>query len=65
MKLLNIKSYTCNYTKKKIPVIPSKTMIKIAIEGREVLGMVVGIYKGKPTSLDNKYEYTYVIQKLN
>lgn len=65
MKLLNIKSYTCNYTKKKISVIPPKTMITIAFDGKESLAVVKGIYKYKPRRvLDNKYEYVYVIEKL-
>ena len=64
MKLLNIKTYTCNYTKKKVSVIPPKTFIKILISGKDVLGMVMGIYKSKLKILNGKYEYTYVIKKL-
>ena len=64
MKLLSIKTYTCNYTKKKMFVIPPKTFIKILIESKEMLGMVAGIYKSKPKILNGKYEYTYIIKKL-
>jgi hypothetical protein len=65
MKLLNIKSYTCNYTKKKIPVIPPKTMITISFDGKETLAVVKGIFKYKPRRvLKNNYEYIYVIEKL-
>lgn len=65
MKLLNIKTYTCNYTKRKVPTIPSKTLIRISIEGTELLGMVMGIYKSKPRILNGQYEYTYIIQRLS
>lgn len=66
MKLLNIKSYTDNYTGKKIPVIPPKTMITISFNGKQMLGVVKGLYKSKPPyeMLKNKYEYIYVIEKL-
>ena len=64
MKLLDIKTYTCNYTKKKVSVILPKTFIKILISNKEMLGMVIGIYKSKPKILNGKYEYTYVIKKL-
>jgi len=64
MKLLNIKTYTCNYTKRKIPVIPSGALIQLETEKQRMLGMVAGIYKSKPKILNGKYEYTYIIQKL-
>ncbi len=44
MKLLNIKTYTCNYTRQKMSVIPPKTFIKILTDGKDALGMVMGIY---------------------
>ena len=44
MKLLNIKTYTCNYTRQKVNVIPPKTFIKILTDGKDALGMVMGIY---------------------
>ncbi len=64
MKLLNIKTYTCNYTKRRLPVLPSGTLIELVMENQQVLGMVMGIYKSKPKILNNKYEYTYIIKKL-
>lgn len=64
MKLLNIKTYTCNYTKKKVPVIPAGTFIQLAVDSKVITGMVTGIVKSKPKTLNNKYEYTYIIQKF-
>lgn len=64
MKLLNIKTYTDNYTKKKVPVIPPKTLLNISVDGKEMLCVVQGIIKSKPTILSNKYEYIYIIQKF-
>ena len=64
MKLLNIKTYTCNYTKKKVSVIPPKTFIQLAMDNKVITGIVAGIVKSKPLMLDGKYEYTYIINKL-
>ena len=64
MKFLNIKSYTCNYTHRKVSVMPPKTLINILAGSEQTLGMVAGIYKSKPKMLDGRYEYTYLIQKL-
>lgn len=64
MKLLNIKTYTCNYTKRKVPVIPPKTFIQLAVDSKVITGIVMGIMKSKPAMLNGRYEYTYIINKL-